>query len=106
MSVGDFCRYVFIFILLSDPQLSSQKVRCMSHVSYDNGLSKCAVTVYDHHHKWFITRVTAIERYHVLGPVFGYLHSCTTLCLFHFTAVTSPVVASINEAYHWIAYRF
>jgi hypothetical protein len=25
-----------------------------------------------------------------------------SLCLFHFTAVTSPVVASINEAYLWI----
>jgi hypothetical protein len=34
------------------------------------------------------------------------LQNCTVLYLFHFTAITSPVVASINEAYHWIAYRF
>jgi hypothetical protein len=34
--------------------------------------------------------------------VFGQcLHNCTTPYLFQFTAVTSPVIAFINEAYHW-----
>jgi hypothetical protein len=32
--------------VLCYPQFSSQKVGCMSHVSYDNCLSKCTVTVY------------------------------------------------------------
>jgi hypothetical protein len=29
------------------------------------------------------------------------LNNCTTLSLFQFIAVTSPVIAPINEAYHW-----